>query len=269
MRAMTPEAIEITTDDGTCPAYVFQPQGSGPWPGVLFFMDGIGIRPALFEMGERMASAGYHALLPDLYYRGGPYEPMDAKKVFVDPDMRAALRAKLTGLVSIELTMRDTRAFLAHLASQPQVKPGAVGVTGYCMGGRMAVAAAGHFPDRVAAAAAYHPGGLASDAPDSPHLLASRIKASLYIGAALEDPNFPDEQKQQLDQALAAAGVTFQLRDLPVPPRLGALGYAGPRSRRRRASLADTVRPVRTRAGLTRRWRARLIGPSVRIPDAT
>ena len=215
MRAMPPKTIAITTDDGTCPAYVFQPEGKGPWPGVLFFMDGIAIRPALFEMGDKMASAGYYTLLPDLFYRGGPYEPIDAKKVFVDPDLRAALMKKLTGLVSIELTMRDTRAFLVHLASQPEVKPGKVGVTGYCMGGRMALAAAGHFPDRVAAAAAYHPGHLADDAPDSPHLLAPRIKSPLYIGAAMEDPSFTDEQKQRLDQALTAAGVTFQLETFP------------------------------------------------------
>lgn len=211
MRAMPRTKLEITTDDGTCPAYVFQPETQGPWPGVLFFMDGIGIRPALFEMAEKLASAGYYVLLPDLFYRGGPYEPMDAKQVFADPEVRATMMKRLTGLVSIEMTMRDTRTFLAHLASQPNVVPGKVGATGYCMGGRMAVAAAGHFPDRIAAAAAYHPGGLASDAPDSPHLLASRIKAPLYIGAAMEDPSFSDEQKQRLEQALAAAGVEFQL----------------------------------------------------------
>src|SRR5262249_2924203 len=156
-----------------------------------------------------------YVLLPDLFYRGGPYEPMDAKKVFVDPDLRAALMQKLSSLVTIELIMRDTRAFLAHLASQPAVKPGKVGVTGYCMGGRLAGAAAGHVPDRIAAAAAYHPAHLASDAPDSPHLLAPRIKSSLYIAAAMEDQNFPDEQKQRLDQALTAAGVTFQLETFP------------------------------------------------------
>jgi len=212
---MPPQTIEITTDDGMCPAHVFQPVGTGPWPGVLFYMDGIGIRPALFEMGEKLASAGYYVLLPDLFYRGGPYEPVDAKKVFSDPDMRAALMKKLSALVSIERIMRDTRAFLAHLASQSQVKPGKIGVTGYCMGGRMALAAAGHFPDRVAAAAAYHPANLANDAPDSPHLLAPKIQSALYIAAAMEDPSFPDEQKQRLDQVLTAAGVTFQLETFP------------------------------------------------------
>jgi carboxymethylenebutenolidase len=215
MRAMPPQTIEITTDDGKCPAYAFQPAGTGPWPGILLFMDGIGIRPALFEMGEKMASAGYYVLLPDLFYRGGPYEPLDAKKVFGDPEMIAALRKKLADLVSIELTMRDTRAFLAHFASQPQVKPGKIGVAGYCMGGRMGLAAAGHFPDRVGAVAAYHPSNLAGDAADSPHLLAAKIRSPLYIGAAMDDPYFPDEQKQRLDQVLTAAGVTFQLETYP------------------------------------------------------
>lgn len=237
MRAMPPEKIAITTDDGTCPAHVFQPQDNGPWPAVLFFMDGIGIRPALFEMAEKMASAGYYVLLPDLFYRGGPYEPMDAKKVFVDPELRAALMKKLTGLVSIELTMRDTRAFLAHLESQPQVRPGKVGVTGYCMGGRMALAAAGHFPDRIAGAAAYHPANLAGDAPDSPHLLAPRIQSQLYIGAAMEDPSFPDEQKQRLEQALMAAGVPFQLETFPC-----------------RHGWVPSDTPVHDAAGAERHW---------------
>jgi carboxymethylenebutenolidase len=215
MRAMPPRTIEIKTDDGTCPAYVFQPEGSGPWPGVLLYMDGIGIRQALFDMGDKLASAGYYVLLPDLFYRGGPYEPVDAKKIFVDADMRAALSKKLASLATIELIMRDTRAFLAHLASQPQVAPGKIGVTGYCMGGRMALAAAGQFPDRIAAAAAFHPGGLATDAPDSPHLLAPKISAQLYIGAAMEDQNFSAEQIQRLEQALTAAGVKFQLETFP------------------------------------------------------
>ena len=238
---MTPETIEITTDDGKCPAYVWQPEAKGPWPGVLFFMDGIGIRPALFEMGERMANAGYYVLLPDLFYRGGPYEPMDAKKVFVDPEMLAALRKKLTGLVSIELTMRDTRAFLAHLASQDQVRTGKLGVTGYCMGGRMAIAAAGHFPDRFAAAAAYHPSNLANDAADSPHLLASKITAQLFVGAAMEDQSFPDEQKQRLDQALAAAGVTFELETFPC-----------------RHGWVPSDTPVHDPAGAERHWQTLL-----------
>lgn len=61
--------IEISTRDGVCPAYVYRPPGSGPWPGVLVYMDGPGIRPAVLELGERLATYGYFVLLPDLFYR--------------------------------------------------------------------------------------------------------------------------------------------------------------------------------------------------------
>ncbi|HEY2746482.1 MAG TPA: dienelactone hydrolase family protein [Polyangia bacterium] len=204
---MAHSTIELRTDDGTCPAHLFTPDGDGPWPGVLFYMDGIGMRPALVEMGERMARGGYYVLLPDLFYRGGPYTAPDPKALFTDEATRNAWFAKIMSLASAELIMRDTRAFLGHLEGDARVRGKRFGVTGYCMGGRMALAAAGHFGERIAAAAAYHPGNLANDAPDSPHLLASKMKARIYVGAASNDRSFPDEQKQRLDRALTEAGV--------------------------------------------------------------
>lgn len=208
--------IEIRTEDGTCPAHVFQPTGDGPWPGVLFYMDGIGIRPALFEMGERLAGAGYYVLLPDLFYRVGPYEAVDPKKLFTDEATRNEWRTRFMSTTSVANTMRDTRAFLDHLAAQASVRPSGFGVTGYCMGGRMALAAAGHFPDRIAAAAAYHPAGLATDTPDSPHLLAPKMKARIYVGGATEDASFDDAQKRRLDEALTAARVEHQIETYPA-----------------------------------------------------
>ena len=202
--------IQIKTEDGTCPAYVFQPSGQGPWPSVLFYMDGIGIRPAMFEMGERLAAAGYHVLLPDLFYRGGPYEPQDPAKIFGDPAVRQAWVAKHIGVTTIAHVMRDTKAFLAYFGDSK------VGVTGYCMGGRMSLAAAGTFGDRIAAAAAYHPGNLATDAPDSPHLLAPQMKAQVYVGGASDDPSFPEEQKQRLADALSAAHVDHIIETYPA-----------------------------------------------------
>jgi carboxymethylenebutenolidase len=202
--------IAIATDDGTCPAYVFDPAGAEARPSVLFYMDGIGIRPALFEMGERMARAGYHVLLPDLYYRSGPYEPMDAKTVFSDPAKRAELSSRYMSKTTIANVMRDTRAFLAHLGA------GKIGTTGYCMGGRFSLAAAGTYPDRIAVAAAYHPGNVATDAPDSPHLLAPRMRATVYVGRASDDPNFSEEQHKRLEEALTAAGVDHVIEIYPA-----------------------------------------------------
>ena len=208
--------IELKTEDGTCPVHTFRPDGQGALPGVILFMDGVGIRPALFQMGERLASAGFHVLLPDLFYRAGPYAPMNAKTVFADPEQRKNLAAKFLSTTTVANVMRDTKAFLAHLASLPDVRQPKVGVTGYCLGGRMALAAAGTFPDRVAAAASYHGAQLASDAPDSPHLLAPTIKARVYVAGAVEDASFPEAQKARLEAALMEAHVEHVIETWPA-----------------------------------------------------
>jgi carboxymethylenebutenolidase len=219
--------IDLTTKDGTCPGYVYRPSGSGPWPAVLGFMDGLGIRPAMLEVGERLATHGYFVLLPDLFYRSGPYEPMDPHSVFTDPEKRKVLMEKFFAHATQANIMSDTRAFLDYLAAQPEVVAGGVATTGYCMGGLMSLAAAGTYPDRIIAAASYHGGRLATDASDSPHLLAPKMKARVYVAGAIEDQGFPDDMKARLEDAFTKAGVdhkieTYQakhgwvFRDTPV-----------------------------------------------------
>src|ERR1043165_9569361 len=109
--------IEIKTKDGICPSYVYRPAGSGPWPGVLVFMDGLGIRPAMLEVGEHLATYGYFVLLPDLYYRAGPYEPMNAREAFSDPEKRKLLSEKFSPHVNPGYVMSDTSAFLDYLST--------------------------------------------------------------------------------------------------------------------------------------------------------
>ncbi|HEX7604113.1 MAG TPA: dienelactone hydrolase family protein [Polyangiaceae bacterium] len=199
--------VTIETRDGRCEASVLRPEGAGPWPAVLFFMDGIGIRPALFEMGERLAAHGYYVLLPDLLYRAGPYVAPDPRTVFADPVARQAWISKYIATVSQANARSDVEAFLSYLSAQPEVRQPKVGTTGYCMGGSLSLATAGNFPERVVAAASYHGGRLATDAPDSPHLLAPRMKARVYVAGAVEDAGFPDDMKARLDDALTRAGV--------------------------------------------------------------
>ncbi len=215
----------IMTRDGTCPASVFKPQGQGPWPAVIVFMDGPGIRPALFDLGERLASNGYYVLLPDMFYRDGPYEPVtDFSRLFGDEAARATFFAKMGKTTNPDNARSDAGAFLGFLASQPEVKGGKVGVTGYCMGGGLALRAAANFPDRVAAAGAFHPGHLTTDDPDSPHRLADRIRARIYVGGADNDNGFTPEHKAQLEGALGEAGVDHRVEIYP-----GALhGYVMP-----------------------------------------
>lgn len=210
------DQVTIPTRDGECPSYVFRPAGKGPWPAVLVFMDGLGIRPAMLEIGEGLARHGYVALLPDLYYRSGPYAPMNPRTVFSDPEQRKVLMEKFMGLATPANIMSDTRAFLDFLAAQPDVKPGGIGTTGYCMGGLMSLTAAGTYPDRVVAAASFHGGRLASDAPDSPHLLAPRMKARVYVAGAIEDASFPDDMKARLEDALTSGGVDHVIETYPA-----------------------------------------------------
>ncbi|HTN97229.1 MAG TPA: dienelactone hydrolase family protein, partial [Nordella sp.] len=103
-----------------------------------------------------------------------------------------------------------------YLAAQPDVKKSRIGTTGYCMGGLMSLTAAGTYPDRIAAAASYHGGRLATDAPDSPHLLAGKITARLYVAGAIEDGSFPDDMKARLEAALSEAKVDHRIETYPA-----------------------------------------------------
>jgi carboxymethylenebutenolidase len=208
--------IDIETRDGVCPGYVYRPAGTGPWPAVLVFMDGLAIRPAMLQIGERLATHGYFVLLPDLFYRAGPYEPMEPKAVFADPEKRKLLMEKYFAAATPANIMADMPAFLNYLAAQPDVKQGPVGITGYCMGGRLALIAAGTFPERIAAAASYHGGRLAGDDADSPHRLAPRMQARVYVAGAIEDQSFPDDMKQRLEKALTDAGVDHRIETYPA-----------------------------------------------------
>jgi carboxymethylenebutenolidase len=208
--------IEITTRDGRCRSYVYRPADRGPWPAVLVYMDGIGIRPAMLELGERLATYGWFVLLPDLFYRSGPYAPMNAKTVFSDPAERKVLTEKFLALATPANVMADTDAFLAWLADQPDVRPGAIGTTGYCLGGLMSFTAAGTYPERIAATASYHASRLATDAPDSPHRLAPRIRSRVYVAGAIADAGFPDEMKARLERALTEAGVDHTVETYPA-----------------------------------------------------
>jgi carboxymethylenebutenolidase len=211
---MSQESISIRTRDGVCPAHVLTPGGQGPWPAVIFYMDGLGIRPTLLQMGQRLADAGYVVLLPDLYYRAGPYAPLVPREVFASGDVMGAIGHLFRSTDNVRAAA-DTEAFLAHLDSRTDVAGLRVGTTGYCMGGGMSLCVAGTYPDRVAVAASFHGGNLATDADSSPHLLAPRIKAYLYVAGADQDRSYPPEMAARLTAALSGAGVEHRCEIYP------------------------------------------------------
>jgi carboxymethylenebutenolidase len=156
---MSYEQVSIHTHDGDCPAYVFRPPGDTSHPAVIFYMDGLGIRPTIFQMGQRLAEYGYVVLVPDLYYRAGRYEALEPKTVFASGDVRGAI-GHLLASTDNRRAGEDTGAFLTCLDSREDVAGTKVGTTGYCMGGAMSLTAAGTYPDRIAAAASSHGGNL-------------------------------------------------------------------------------------------------------------
>ena len=211
---MSREQVEIRTRDGACRTAVFEPDRAGSWPAVIFYMDGLGIRPVLYDMCERIARDGYVVLLPDMFHRAGPYEPLDPRAVFAMGDFRKAL-GHLFGSTDNQRAADDTAAFLAHLDARSDVLGQKVGTTGYCMGGGMSLFAAGTYPDRIAAAASFHGGNLATDSPLSPHRLAAKMKGFVYVAGADKDNSYPPEMHALLEKTLTEAGVLHRCEIYP------------------------------------------------------
>jgi carboxymethylenebutenolidase len=205
---MKTSTLEITAPDGVADAYLARPD-DGPHPGVLFIMDAFGLRPAIYDMAERIAADGYVVLAPNVLYRGG-HSPVVPVPDLTDPDQRASFFRSVRPLID-ELTRErlaaDGAAYLDYLGEI--ASPGPVAITGYCMGGRVGWRIAAAHPDRVAALAAFHPGRLVTDAPESPHRSAADLRAELYFGFADRDPSMTAEQIATLERALQEAGARY------------------------------------------------------------
>lgn len=208
---MRSETIEITTADGVAEAYVTRPD-EGDHPGVLMFMDAIGLRPRIEDMADRIASWGYAVMVPNLFYRSGTAAELAPTTDLTVPTNREAFFAgamvRVKGLTA-EQSMRDTGFYLQSLHARPHVAGNEVGVTGYCMGGRHALVVTCTYPDQIATAGVFHAGGLVTDAPDSPHLLAGNASAELYFGHADNDRSNPAESIATLESALDETGLTY------------------------------------------------------------
>ncbi len=207
--------VNVTTPEGDCPAILITPDGAGPFAPVILFTDAGGVRAAMVEMAERLASMGYAAFLPEMFYRDAPYEPFDIATVFSDPGERGRLFAMM-GKVTIAAATSDIGAFIDYLSTVPSVDASKIGATGYCMGGRLSLTAASYYPDRVVAAASFHGGYLVNDAPDSPHLVVDRIIGRVYVAGAEDDGSFTDDHAATLEAALTAAGVDHTIETYPA-----------------------------------------------------
>jgi carboxymethylenebutenolidase len=211
-QAVTEKTVEIKTPDGTCDAAFLHPP-TGAHAAVIIWPDAFGLRPSMRALARRLAAeSGYSVLVPNPFYRVGK-APMweDASKVDF-----AAERAKLNPLMgSINApgaAEKDASAFIAWLDQQPQVdRTKKVGTQGYCMGGALVVRTAAAVPDRVGAGASFHGGNLVNQTPNSPHLLAPKIKGRMYFGVAVNDDKQQPDAKTTLKQAFDAAKVPVEV----------------------------------------------------------
>jgi carboxymethylenebutenolidase len=202
--------IEIEVPDGTAEAWVSRPDDDDEHPGVLFFMDAIGLRPQIERMADRIAGWGYIVLAPNVFHRDGWVADLAPTADLTEPGVREAFFAtampRVRGLTRA-LAEPDIEAYVGALRALPGVVGGPIGVTGYCMGARLAVRAACLRPDVVAACGGFHGGGLATSDDDSPHRGLPRARAAFVFGHADQDRSMPAVAIAELDGALDDAGL--------------------------------------------------------------
>jgi carboxymethylenebutenolidase len=204
--------VEIKTPDGTCDAAFIHPK-SGSHAGVLLWPDAFGLRPSMRDMGKRLAAEGYSVLVPNPFYRVSKAPFTDASHFdFGNQADMAKLRPLMASVNAPGNAEKDAAAYVTFLDAQKEVdKSKKIGTQGYCMGGPLVVKTAAALPDRIGAGASFHGGGLVTDRPDSPHLLAPKIKARMYFGVASNDDARQPDAKDKLKEAFAAAKVPAEI----------------------------------------------------------
>jgi carboxymethylenebutenolidase len=246
--------VEVKTPDGACDAAFIHPT-SGSHPGVLIWPDAFGLRPVMRDIGKRIAAEGYSVLVPNPFYRLGkaPVAPDPSSFDFQDPAGMAKLRPAMASVEAQGAAEKDAAAYLAFLDAQSQVAKGKkIGTQGYCMGGRLVVRTAGALPIRIGAGASFHGGGLVTTTPESPHLLAPKIKARMYFAIASNDDARQPDAKDKLREAFAAAKVPAEIEVYPgtlhgwcvpdMPRQKGTPIYSKPNAERAWSKLVALYR---------------------------
>ena len=237
--------MTIRTNDGACATYVAIPQSGGPFPAVIFYMDAGGIRPTILAMADRLANAGYVVLMPDLFYRHGPYGPLVPKDVFAG-DWRAVLGPLMASTGNDKAAM-NTAALLAYVDARGDIAGTRVGAVGFCMGAGMALASAGTYPDRFAAVASFH-GSNRDGWRDEPASIRAETRSrDLYRGSRKRRQLSAGDGGTHRARA-RRCGRALYGRDVYGGTRLDEAGFSSLRSRASRTRLDRAARALRANA---------------------
>ncbi|MFE6777147.1 dienelactone hydrolase family protein [Streptomyces sp. NPDC057702] len=212
---MPTTTVYIPTEDGQADAFAASPDQGGRHPGVLLYMDALGLRAELEDKARELAAHGYYVLVPNVYYRHGAAPVFDLP-AHISQEDRPVVFGRIAPLVrahTADRVLRDADAYLDFLTTRPEVGPGPVGAVGYCMGAALALRTALAHPDRVAAVAGFHPGLVVTDQDDSPHRLLSTLTAEVHLGLAEGD--LTPGELAELRQGLDATGVAYTTETYP------------------------------------------------------
>lgn len=207
--------VTFTTPDGTADGYYVAPT-TGKHPAVLIWPDIMGIRPAAKQVADRLAQSGYAVLTINPFYRSVKGQFLKEGESFGTPSVREKI-GPWRALLTPEAVTRDAVASVAWLDKQKEVNTQrGVGTTGYCMGGPFTMRTAAALPARVKAGASFHGGGIATDQPDSPHLLVPKMKAGFLFAVAQNDDQRNPNEKAQVRAAFAQAKLPAEIEVYPA-----------------------------------------------------
>jgi carboxymethylenebutenolidase len=204
---MLNHTVDIQTLDGSMNTYITHPAKDGPFPVVIVLMDLFGLRPELYDLAQRLAAFGYYVMMPNLYYR--------RQREFDQQAVEPSLLFEHMHSLSNACVCEDIKTLMQFATTDSAAKTEKVGCVGYCMSGPFAFSAASAFPDQITAAASFHGVRLCTEAADSPHLNAHKIKGEIYFGCAENDDFAPQEMIDALDKHLTQTGINYHLEIYP------------------------------------------------------
>lgn len=197
--------VQLNTADGKMEAFEAKPREGEGYPGIVVLMEAFGLNDHIKKVTERIAQEGYVAIAPDLYHR-------ESERIVPYNDLQKAIG--IMNRLQDAKVMDDVGAAIAYLKAQNNVRPGAIGVTGFCMGGRFTYLSAAHHSKDVKAAVAFYGGGIPMGKP-SPLSRTGEISCPILLFFGGKDPLIPHEHVAEINKALTANNVNFQTKIYP------------------------------------------------------